>query len=411
MVITLSLWSNFLKEEQLDSLQKNIDVDTLIIGGGITGLTTLYYLRNKESVCLVEANSVGNGVSKNTTGKITYLQNTIYSDLTNNISLDVANDYYHSQRQAIKLITDIIKKEKISCYLEKVDSYVFTNKYKEIKKLKQEKEFLISKNILVKENTLPKKYPYLYAIGVSDTYVFHPLLFLNHLKKLLKDKIYENTKIVKIKKVNDKYICFSNNFKIVANKVIMACHYPFFLFPFLLPLKSHIEKSYIVVRKVKTNPKISGITVSNPGMSFRYFENEKAIYEICLSASNKTAKRQNDLKNFQNVIETFNIKKEEIVTQWSNVDIITDDLLPYIGEIKKQMYLATGFNTWGMTNGVLAGFMLSREVLGDNTPYKDLFSLKRSDFYQVKNFLPNLFNSVSAFVKSKIRKKTGIKVI
>ena len=53
--------------------------------------------------------------------------------------------------------------------------------------------------------------------------------------------------------------------------------------------------------------------------------------------------------NFENVKQFFGLKEEEIVAKWSNVDIITDDKLPYIGELKDNLYIATGLNTWGMS--------------------------------------------------------------
>lgn len=401
----MSLWSKALNQEVFPNLKENREVDTLIIGGGIAGLTTLYYLKERENVILVDASIVGNGVTKNTTGKLTFLQNTIYSDLANNINLETAQEYLKSQKMAIDLAKSIIEKEKIECFLEKVDSYVFTNKKKEIKKLKQERDFLLSQNIEVKENALPLHLPSIYSISVKDTYVFHPILYMNYLKNLLKTKIFENTKIVKIKNEKEKYICYGENTTIVASKVIVTCHYPFFFLPFCLPIKSHIEKSYILARKVCKNPKISAITVSNPGMSIRYYEGKSGIYEICLASSHKTSQYQDDFKNFENVKRVFDIKEEEIVAKWSNIDIITDDKLPFIGSMKKNFYIATGFNTWGMTNGILAGYMLSREILGEPLPFKTLFSLKRSNFYQVKNFFPNLIGSAISFIGSKKHKK------
>lgn len=406
---TMSLWAKSLNQEALPSLETEKNVDTLIIGGGIAGLTTLYYLKDTPNVFLVDASLVGEGVTKNTTGKLTYLQNTIYSDLKNNINYDTAVSYLNAQKMAIELAKEIIERERIDCHLEKVDSFVFTNKDSEVKKLKQESAFLISQGIEVKEGNLPLKVPYLCAINVPNTYVFHPILYMNHLKKLLKDKIYEHTKITKIKRKNGKYICYSGKTKIIASKVIVTCHYPFFFLPFCLPLKSHIEKSYIIARKVEKNPKFSAINVTNPSISVRYYEDKSGIYEICLSSSHKTSDNQDDLKNFKNVKRIFNIKDEDVVASWSNVDIITDDKLPYIGKMKKNFYIACGFNTWGMTNGILSGFLLSRKVLGKKIPFEDLFLVKRSNFYQVKNFFSNLLGSAISFIGSKKRNKDWYK--
>ena len=402
---TMSFWEKELNQEATPSLKKDIEVDTLIIGGGITGLTTLYYLKEKENIALVDASLIGLGVTTNTTGKLTYLQDTIYSDLINNIHYDTAKKYLKSQKWAIQLAKTIIEKEKINCHFEKVRSYVFTNEKKSIKKLKQERYFLTAQNIEVQERKLPLKIPHLTAISIEDSYVFHPILYTNALKKMLKNKIYENTKITKIKRQNDKYICYSNQAKITAAKVIVATHYPIFLLPFCLPLKSYIEKSYIMVRKVKNNPKFSCISIDKPVISIRYYEDKKGVYEFCLSASHKTSKNQNDAQNFKKIQNIFNCQEKEICNTWSNVDVITDDKLPYIGEVKNNFYLATGFNTWGMTNAFLAAYIISKKIMGENPPFANLFSLKRKNIYQIKNFFPNLLNTILAYIGSKIKKK------
>ncbi|MCI8460477.1 MAG: FAD-dependent oxidoreductase, partial [Bacilli bacterium] len=82
----------------------------------------------------------------------------------------------------------------------------------------------------------------------------------------------------------------------------------------------------------------------------------------------------NDLENFQ---KNQSISAE-LKYRWSNIDIITNDYLPYIGEIKDNLYLATGYNTWGMTNGSLAGEIISDLILNRNNQYSDLFNPKRS---------------------------------
>lgn len=406
----MSLWEKYLDDVSFSSLKQNIEVDTLIIGGGIAGLTTLYYLKDLSSICLVDASLIGVGVTKNTTGKLNYLQGMIYTKLTKNISKEAAIRYLHSQKDAILLLKEIVEKEKIKCDLEEVVSYVFTNKEKEVIKLKQEKNFLESQQVQVEEKRMPLAIPSKYSFGVKDTYVFNPIKYLNALKQILKtNQIYENTKIEKIAYKDHQYFCYANGFVIKAKKVIVACHYPFFLFPMLLPLKSHIEKSYLIARPVKENLKFTCITASNPGLSCRYYQDGEEIYQICLARSHHTAIKQNDVENFQRVKEIFNIQEKEIAFEWSNMDIMTDDELPYMGEIKNHLYLATGFNTWGMTNGILAARLISDLIIGNPNKYQDLFSFKRKNFYQFKSFFSNVATTFVAFIGSKKKRKSWYK--
>lgn len=116
-----SLWEQEIKQEKIKELNEDIETDILIIGGGITGSSIAYELKElNKKITIVEASLVGMGVTKNTTGKINYLQETIYSDLTKKYSLAHAKKYLTSQLSAIKELTNVIKKEKINCNLEKV---------------------------------------------------------------------------------------------------------------------------------------------------------------------------------------------------------------------------------------------------------------------------------------------------
>ena len=83
-----SIWLKDIIVDNNKSLDNDIKVDVLIIGGGLTGISSAYYLKNSNlKVCLVEQGYVGMGVTSKTTGKINYLQETIYSDLEKNITL------------------------------------------------------------------------------------------------------------------------------------------------------------------------------------------------------------------------------------------------------------------------------------------------------------------------------------
>ena len=78
-----SIWKYNIRKRALNKLDKNITTDVLIIGGGIAGLTIAYFLRNsKYKVTLIDKDICGHGVSANTTGKLTFMQDLIYSKLS-----------------------------------------------------------------------------------------------------------------------------------------------------------------------------------------------------------------------------------------------------------------------------------------------------------------------------------------
>lgn len=400
-----SIWLDNIDFNINESLNKDIDVDVLIIGGGITGLSIAYHLINSNlKVCLVEKNIVGHGVTARTTGKLTYLQELIYTKLDKTFGSEKAKLYLESQKEAIEIVESIIKENKIDCDYEKVSSYVFTNNSKDIEKIKKEKLLLEKFNVEVNEcNKLPDLKEIEYGISVDDTAVFHPLKYLNGLKRICdnKIKIYENTKVVDINKEDNIFICKTNKNNIKAKKVVLSLHYPYFLFPFLTPLKTHLEKSYICAYEIDKDYLFSAITSNKPTLSLRYLESDK-IYKIVLNQSHNLAFKNNDQEHFDKLIKSLKKEPDYI---WSNKDIITSDNLPYIGKIEENLFLATGYNTWGMTNGSLAGKIISDMILEKDNKYIELFNPKRGlNSAKLINFPIDLVSNVKSFIGSKINK-------
>ena len=144
----ISIWEDTVKFINFPSLSEDKKVDVLIIGGGITGVSSLYQLKDSNlSVALVEQNKIGFGITGKSTGKLCFLQNDLLDKIRNNFGDEKASIYLKSQIDAINLACSIIEKERIDCDLKKVKSYLYTNKDSEINKIKKIEKFLNSNNI------------------------------------------------------------------------------------------------------------------------------------------------------------------------------------------------------------------------------------------------------------------------
>ena len=405
-----SVWFDKIDKQSPKQLNKDLDVDVLIIGGGITGISTAYHLKDANlKICLVDQDIVAHGVSGKTTGKLTFLQELIYSTLVDEYSIEIANKYLKSQKEAINIVEQIINENNIDCDYNKVDSYIFADSIKDMNKIKREKEILEKLGVQVQElNDLPISLKSYCAIKAGDTAVFHPVKYLNFLKKLLADKeipIYERTKILKIKKDDGKYICFTKNNSIRAKKVVLACHYPFFVFPFMFPLKGYLERSYVSASKVSEHKDVSIINVGNETKSVRYHNSNDDDYFIYLTGSHNLDIKYNVKENFNelfNDLNNLNLKADYI---WTNHDIITNDHLPYIGYLSDNLLIGTGYNTWGMTNGTIAGKVLSDLILEKENEYISLFAPRRDKpISNVLSVMNDIYSSAKPFIENKIIK-------
>ena len=393
----ISIWEDSIKIDSYNKLNHNIKTDILIIGGGITGISTMYYLEEtKYKVTLVEQNKIGMSTTSKSTGKLTYMQNDLLYKIKKIHGDKVLLDYINSQKDAIKMTKEIVKKLDIDCNLEKVSSEIFTNKDNEIPKLKEIEEFLINNNIKVsssKNNIVNSKY----IIKANDTYIYNPLKFINGLTKNIKNNIYENTSIIKITKEHDYYKCITNDNKEIKTKyIVLASHYPYFNIPYMFPIKGYIEKSYLSASPYKSKNNISLISNSNPFISIRTYEN----YLIYLSNSHSTNKSINDNKNYQELIKKINNLKLNPEYLWSNSDIITNDYLPYIGVLKDNIIIGTGYNTWGLTNGFLAGSIIKDIILKKDNKYINLFKPNRININTITKSITNGYKNIDSFIKS-----------
>ena len=390
----ISIWQDDIIPDY-PSLEQNLDLDVLIIGGGITGISSLYHLKDSNlKIALVEQNKIGLGITAKSTGKLCYLQNDLLDKIRNFYNDKIASYYLKSQIEAINKIVNIINNNKIDCNLQKTSAYLYTNNKNEVPKIKKLELFLKNNNIKVTyphHNIVKSKY----MIEVEDTYLINPYRFIRGLIKSNTKSIYENTRIKKIKRIDNSYICYTDKYIIKTKKIIIASHYPYFLVPLFFPLKVSLEKSYLSASKMKID-NISLISYSNKFISIRNYQD----YLIYLCNSHSLNKHLCDREQFNELIKKIHDLDLIPSYLWSNIDIITSDGLPYIGKIKKGIYLGTGYNTWGLTNGFLAGEILSDMVLGYDNKYEALFNPKRRNIKHLPFYFSNIGKNISAFFKS-----------
>ena len=402
-----SIWLDD-KNRALKRVSKNLECDTLIIGGGITGLSTLYQLR-KENVkaLLVERNKCGEGVTARSKAKITYLQEKKYMNIRKFGNVAVAKTYLESQILAINKLKKIIEKENIDCDFVSSTSYLFTNNKDNISKLEEEYNFLKSAGANVE---IEKEKKFRYAIKAKDNYVFHPLKYVWGLKKILRDFIFENSKVEKISREDSGYNCYVNGFVIRAKHVVIATHYPYFIFPLLMPFKCHTEISYVGAKKVKEFKNINAINIDEKVVSYRYHQNGKNNFLIYLTNSMPSP----DVKSIKDNFAFLN-KNDNFDYNWSNKDIITNDYLPLIGSLDEDsngVLVAFGYNTWGMTNATIAGIILRDIIFNRQNKYIELFKPDRLlNWNKVFRFLPDAYGSIKAILKSNKRNVNNTKVI
>lgn len=359
----ISVW-NKNEKPSFPPLNENKNTDVLIIGGGIAGILCANELREKGIDCvLLEADEICQGITKNTTAKITVQHSLIFRKLIKTTGKEKAALYLGANHAALKryeaLCTDI------QCDFEYKDNYVYL--LDNPKALSDEYEAMLQLGMkAVSVSDLPLPFKIQGAVGLKNQAQFNPLKFLYQLAKNL--PIYENTKVLEYKNG----IVTTNHGTVTAKKIICATHFPMFNKHGLYAAKMYQSRSYVIALKNAADVKGMYIDGSDKGLSFRNYG------ELLLlgGGGHRTGKDGGGWEYLRREQKNYYPDSTEIAC-WATQDCMTLDSVPYIGQYSKstpELYVITGFNKWGMTNAMAGAIILA-----------DMIAEKKNDFQQVFN--------------------------
>jgi glycine/D-amino acid oxidase-like deaminating enzyme/nitrite reductase/ring-hydroxylating ferredoxin subunit len=393
---------------------KNLDgknYDILIIGAGLTGLTTAYLLKDAGyKICVIEGSKIGYGTTGYSTSKMTVQHDLIYDYLIKNFSFDEARQYYKANNEGIKLLKKIIADNNIECDLKEQTAYVYTTVKEELGQLKDELEAYEQLSIdgFYTED-VPLPFKALGAVGIRNQAQFNPIKFLYSLYNILLEsscEIYEGVRALDINPACKGHKIHTDCGDITAGKVIVSSHYPFDNDFGLYFLRLYQDKSYIIAAKTDSAP-FEGmyINVNDPIYSMRYhFSNSENIL-LLSGANHRTGVKDNEEECYEE-LEKFlkeHFGKYEIISKWSAQDCMTYDNIPYIGSYSNNidnLYVATGFKKWGISHSAAAALILRNKVLEISDDYSEIFNPSRiTPILSLKEFFPSVGHIVSGFMK------------
>lgn len=409
-----SYWMASTPVTKYPALTEDIKVDVVIVGGGMTGISCAYLLTKEGlKVAIIEADRILQGTTGHTTAKITSQHGLIYNKIKNQMSEEFAKQYADANEAAIRLIEKISNDIHVDCDFTPQSAYVFTKQDEYVQKIGDEvkaAESLGIKAAYVEE--IPFKIPIKAAVRFDNQAQFHPRKYLLALAKVITDKgcsIYEQSRAVDIEE-NGKYMIRTlQGKKITAEKVIIASHYPFYNKPGLYFTRIYPERSYVIA--VKSKEKYPGgmyITAEDPGRSLRCQDTENGELIFVGGEHHKTGQGEDTIKHYEALIDfasnTFEI--EDIPYRWSTQDCMTLDDIPYIGHFTSktpEMYIATGYGKWGMTNSTVSAMVLKDLIIHRKSPWEDVYNPSRQTIAaSAKNFIVENLNVAKELLGGKL---------
>lgn len=363
-----SVWMETVSLPQFPALRGDRKTDVLIIGGGMAGILCAWKLREAGVDCLLlEADRICGGVTAGTTAKITFQHGLCYDKLIREFGAEKARMYLDANRAALEEYRALAAR--ISCDFEEKAAYVYALDDRE----KIERELAALHKIGYPAqftDKLPLPFPAAGAVKFPQQAQFHPLKFAAALARSL--PIYEHTPVRQLMP----HAALTDTGTVTAKKIIVATHFPFINKHGWYFVKLYQHRSYVLA--LENGPDVDGMYLGEAenGMSFRNYKN----FLLIGGGDHRTGKKGGgwwELEKFAGV----HYPQSLIRYRWATQDCMTLDGVPYIGQYGRgtpELYVATGFNKWGMTGSMAAAMLLTDRVLGIENPWAPVFSPART---------------------------------
>ena len=363
-----SIWHKTIQLPQFPQLKGDVSTDVLVIGGGMAGLLCAYQLKRAGVDCIVaERTRIASGVTANTTAKVTCQHGLIYSKLAKKYGLEAAGLYLKANEQSLSEYRALCAD--IPCDFEEHSHTVYSRQ--DLHALEEELAVLSKLNYPAElAGSLPLPVPTIGGIRFPRQAQFHPLKFLSGIVGNL--TIYENTSVQSLSKTE----AVTEHGRIHANAVVVATHFPFLNKHGSYFLKLYQQRSYVLALENAPIPEEMYLDAQENGLSFRSWGDNLLLG----GGGHRTGKKGGGWAELE-AFAREHYPDANIVSRWATQDCMSLDGIPYIGQYSAStpnLYVATGFNKWGMTTSMAAAQILTDLIRGRENPYASLFSPSRS---------------------------------
>ena len=363
-----SIWTASTKMPHFPALQGDAHADVLVIGGGIAGLLCAHELQRAGVSCIVaEAKRICSGITKNTTAKITSQHGLIYSKLLSRFGSERTKLYYQANQAALEAFQTLC--QNIDCDFSAENNYIYSQNNPSALEAELKALDAMGCSAAFAER-LPLPFPTVGGIRFPNQAQFHPLKFLAAIADGL--TIFENTPILELRDGS----AITDLGTIHADSIIVATHFPFLNNHGCYFLKLYQQRSYCL--SILNAPPLDGmyLDAQENGLSFRSYGSSL----ILGGGGHRTGKSGGGWSMLERFADQF-YPQAEITHRWATQDCMSLDGIPYIGQYSPRtpnLYVATGFNKWGMTSSMVSAQLLTHLITGKGSPYASLFSPSRS---------------------------------
>lgn len=366
-----SLWLDRAHPIADEQLPEDRRVDDLVVGGGITGLTTALLLaRSGRRVAVVEARTVGAVATGNTTAKLSLLQGTRLSMILRRQSVRVGQAYVDANLEGQQWLIRFCDDHGVTYQRRTAITYAESAEHVDLVRREHDAARTFGLDVSWSDS-LDTPFPVHGAAMLADQAQFDPMDVLVALAQQLRahgGTIHQNRRVVSVSRTGSPRVELEGGDFIHAETVVLATGTPILdrglYFAKLEPLRS-----YALAFNHAAPPEAMFLSAGGSTRSVRDAPGGKLLVGGAGHTVGRAGSELQHVDELQDWAERY-FAGAELTHSWSAQDYESHDGIPYVGKLPRglgNIYLATGFGKWGMTNGVAAARSISGQILG-STP-------------------------------------------
>jgi len=379
----ISLWQNeqaFISSRTGESSGQIFDV--IVVGGGVTGVTTAYELLKQGKKCLlIEARNLCFGTTGGTTAHLNNFFDTTYAEVASDFGKSGAQNLGRAALDALELYSKNIRELNIDCQYRQSDGIVYARNEKEAGELEEMFKAAFDAGIPVSyTNNIPIQDVFFKALVFGNQAQIHPVKYVYALARAFENAggvIMENCRLTDLSQKDPLEVETSRGL-LKCTKLVYATHIPPGVN--LLHLRCAPYRSYAMGIELEDDqyPKSMTYDMTDPYHYYRTQETEGGKILIAGGEDHKTGHEEDTELRFKNLEEYLSaiFRIREIKYKWSSQYFEPADGLAYIGHLpgaSENVFVATGFGGNGMTYSHIAARVLAAKIASDRDEYEGLF--------------------------------------